>query len=35
MNDNEKKLEALKPWKPERGEEYFTIKNSVDVVQYI
>ena len=35
MNDNEKKLEALKPWKPERGEEYFTIKNGVDVVQYI
>lgn len=35
MNDNEKKLEALKPWKPERGEEYFTIENGVDVVRYI
>lgn len=35
MNDNEKKLEALKPWKPEVGEEYFTIANGVDAVQYI
>lgn len=46
MNDIEKKMEALKadflgkleepkPWKPERGEEYFTIENGVDVVRYI
>ena len=46
MNDIEKKLEALKaeflgkleepkPWKPEVGEEYFTIANGVDAVQYI
>lgn len=35
MNDNEKKLEALKPWKPERGEAYFAIENGVDVVRYI
>ena len=46
MNDIKKKLEALKaeflgkleepkPWKPERGEEYFTIENGVDVVRYI
>ena len=46
MNDIEKKMEALKaeflgkleepkPWKPERGEEYFTIETGVDVVRYI
>lgn len=46
MNDIEKKMEAMKaeflgkleepkPWKPERGEEYFTIENGVDVVRYI
>lgn len=35
MNDIEKKLEALKPWKPERGKEYFTIENGCDVVRYI
>ena len=46
MNDIEKKMEALKaeflgkleepkPWKPERGEEYFTIENGVDVVRFI
>lgn len=46
MNDIEKKMEALKaeflgkleepkPWKPEVGEEYFTIANGVDAVQYI
>ena len=29
MNDIEKK------WKPKYGEEYFTIENAVDVVQYI
>ena len=29
------KLEEPKPWKPERGEEYFTIENGVDVVRYI
>ena len=29
MNDIEKK------WKPKYGEEYFTIENTVDVVQYI
>ena len=30
----QKEQEELKPWKPERGEEYFTIGNSVDVFQY-
>ena len=30
----QKKQEEQKPWKPERGEEYFTIGNSVDVFQY-
>ena len=35
MNEIEKKLEALKPWKPERGKEYFTIENGCDVVRYI
>ena len=31
----QKKQEEWKPWKPERGEEYFTIANGVDAVQYI
>ena len=31
----QKRQEKLKPWKPEVGEEYFTIANSVDTVQYI
>ena len=31
----QKKQEEPKPWKPERGEEYFTIENGVDVVRYI
>lgn len=31
----QKEQEELKPWKPEVGEEYFTIVNSVDTVQYI
>ena len=31
----QKKQEEWKPWKPERGEEYFTIANCVDTVQYI
>ena len=31
----QKKQEEPKPWKPEVGEEYFTIANSVDTVQYI
>ena len=31
----QKEQEELKPWKPEVGEEYFTIANSVDTVQYI
>jgi hypothetical protein len=31
----QKKQEEPKPWKPERGEEYFTIANGVDAVQYI
>ena len=30
----QKKQEEPKPWKPERGEKYFTIENGVDVVQY-
>lgn len=45
MNDIEKKLEALKaeflgkleepkPWKPERGEEYFAVEDVADVVPY-
>lgn len=34
MNDIEKKLEGPKPWKPERGEKYFSIENSGDVFQY-
>ena len=31
----QKKQEELEPWKPEVGEEYFTIANGVDAVQYI
>lgn len=31
----QKKQEEPKPWKPEVGEEYFTIANGVDAVQYI
>lgn len=31
----QKKQEEWKPWKPEHGEEYFTIANGVDAVQYI
>ncbi len=31
----QKKQEEPKSWKPERGEEYFTIENAVDVVRYI
>lgn len=31
----QKKQEEPKPCKPERGEEYFTIENGVDVVRYI
>ena len=31
----QKKQEEPKPWKPEIGEEYFTIANGVDAVQYI
>lgn len=31
----QKKQEEWKPWKPERGEEYFTIANGVDAVKYI
>lgn len=31
----QKKQEEWKPWKPDRGEEYFTIANCVDAVQYI
>lgn len=31
----QKKQEEWKPWKPEREEEYFTIANGVDAVQYI
>ena len=31
----QKKQEEWKPWKPEVGEEYFTIANGVDAVQYI
>ena len=34
MNDIEKKQEEPKPWKPERGEKYFSIENSGDVFQY-
>lgn len=34
-SEMQKKQEELKPWKPERGEEYFTIENGVDVVRYI
>lgn len=45
MNDIEKKMEALKaeflekleepkPWKPERGEEYFAVEDVADVVPY-
>lgn len=34
MNDIEKKQEESKPWKPERGEKYFSIENSGDVFQY-
>jgi hypothetical protein len=30
----QKRQEKLKPWKPERGEKYFTIENRFDVVQY-
>ena len=30
----QKKQEEQKPWKPERGEKYFSIENSVDVFQY-
>lgn len=30
----QKKQEEPKPWKPERGEKYFTIENRFDVVQY-
>ena len=30
----QKKQEEPKPWKPERGEKYFSIENSVDVFQY-
>ena len=30
----QKKQEELKPWKPERGEKYFSIENSGDVFQY-
>ena len=33
--ETQKKQEEPKPWKPEVGEEYFTIVNSVDTVQYI
>ena len=33
--ETQKKQEEPKPWKPEVGEEYFTIANSVDTVQYI
>ena len=33
--ETQKKQEEPKPWKPEGGEEYFTIANSVDTVQYI
>lgn len=31
----QKKQEEWEPWKPEVGEEYFTIANGVDAVQYI
>lgn len=31
----QKKQEEPKPWKPKDGEDYFTIANSVDTVQYI
>lgn len=31
----QKKQEEPKPWKPEVGEEYFTIANCVDAVKYI
>ena len=34
MNDIEKKLEEPKPWKPERGEEYFAVEDVADVVPY-
>lgn len=34
MQKMQKKQEEPKPWKPVRGEEYFTIGNSVDVFQY-
>lgn len=30
----QKKQEEWKPWKPERGEKYFSIENSGDVFQY-
>lgn len=31
----QKKQKEPKPWKPESGEEYFTIANGVDAVKYI